>query len=113
MAGFNGAFYGQNRDGDLFLHQYDPQLKGWPVEARRIGNTFADCLVQADTDGIQGLQRLLDLLRRRARPRPGDVGPVPQRLPGDAEGHPPGPARLGADAGDYPAPAIKEPSPTE
>ncbi|MFI7430287.1 N,N-dimethylformamidase beta subunit family domain-containing protein [Micromonospora sp. NPDC049836] len=52
LAGFDGAFYGQNRDGELFLHQYDPQLKGWPVEARRIGNTFADCLVQADTDGV-------------------------------------------------------------
>ena len=52
LAGFDGAFYGQNRDGELFLHQYDPQLKGWPVEARRIGNTFADCLLHADTDGV-------------------------------------------------------------
>lgn len=52
LCGFNGAVYGQNRDGDLFLHQYDPQLKTWTVEGRRIGTTFADCLVQADTDGV-------------------------------------------------------------
>lgn len=113
MAGFNGAFYGQNRDGDLFLHQYDPQLKGWPVEARRIGNTFADCLVQADTDGVQvfsassisfagGLDRdpamsalFLNAFREMLKvTRP--VRPVSTPMQRTT-----------------PAPAVKEPSPTE
>ncbi|WP_052745091.1 N,N-dimethylformamidase beta subunit family domain-containing protein [Micromonospora sp. HK10] len=52
VSGFNGVIYGQNRAGDLFLHQYDPQLQGWTVEARRIGTGFAGKLLHADTDGV-------------------------------------------------------------
>ncbi|MEV4466453.1 N,N-dimethylformamidase beta subunit family domain-containing protein [Micromonospora echinofusca] len=52
LCGFHGAFYGQNAEGELFLHQYDLVGKAWTVQGARIGGGFVGAVLQADTSGV-------------------------------------------------------------